>query len=522
MTAMPAAAMDNMVDLIGFVLLGVSAATAFLCLIIWRSHQTRRPIAFGLSLVLFFVTTMLMSDRLLPLAGLGPDAQQTIDRMLASLACLTAAFSFDAILKRFVWFGSLREGQGSAVPNILIGLASLGIYACSLMIIASLIFQRDITAIAATSGVLAVVLGYSAQPTLSEVFAGLALNISRPFRTGDSVQINGIWGVIVESGWRSVSLRTYEGTLIVLPNSKAASLRLTNLDMPTHQLRHHIPFTIDIDVPPGRVQAIGVAAMKVLPHVLKSPAPMVLFKNVTEHGMAYEAIFWHDDPNVYILRRDEVGSALWYAYQRAGIAFAVNRRFLATPGDATPPTPPVDMEEYRRQLGEILRRSPLYQGFPSDAIDTLVDRQHREIYGPGERIMRQGEPGSSMFVILEGQVDVLLEDEQGVEARVYSFGPGDTFGHMSLMTGAPRLSTVRALSHLVVAEIGKSDIAPLLEAYPDAIDRVAKEIMALESAGEELQRLRDSGSSATANPARLLNQIADRIRHFFAPATSDP
>ncbi len=518
---MPSDAMDNMVDLVGFVLLGVSAATAFLCLVIWRSRQTRRPIAFGLSLALFFITTTLMTDRLLPLVGLAPDARLAVTQLLASLACLTAAFAFDAILRRLVWFGSLREGERSAVPNILIGLASLAIYACSLMIIASLIFHRDVTAIAATSGVLAVVLGYSAQPTLSEVFAGLALNISRPFKAGDSVQIDGIWGVIVESGWRSVSLRTYEGTLIVLPNSKAASLRLTNLDLPTHQLRHHIPFTIDIDVPPGRVQAIGVAAMKAQPHVLKTPAPMVLFKNVTEHGMAYEAIFWHDDPNFYILRRDEVGSALWYAYHRAGVAFAVTRRFLATPGDAVLPTPPVDMEAYRRQLSEILHRSPLYQGFPSDAIDSLVDQQHRKIYGPGERIIRQGEPGSSMFVILEGEVDVLLEDDQGNEQRVYSFGPGDTFGHMSLMTGAPRFATVRALAHLVVAEIDKPALAPLLAAYPDAIDRVAQEIMTLESAGEELQRLRGISGAPTTNPARLLGQIADRIRHFFAPTIPD-
>jgi small-conductance mechanosensitive channel/CRP-like cAMP-binding protein len=509
-----------MTDLIGFALLGGSALAALACLLAWRNRGPARGIRLGLSLVVFFLVTRIMAERLLPGLMAGPPALRlAAEQGLAALCVLAAAFTADQALRHWLWYGRLGDGTRSHVPNILIGLASLAGYAATLLLIAATIFGLDVTAVAATSGVLAIVLGVSAQQTLGQVFAGLALNASRPFRKGDSLQIDGVWGVLVDADWRAVTLRTYEGTLVTLPNMLVASARLTNLDAPTHDLRHHIPFVADAEVPPGRVQAVARAALLGCPHVLAEPEPLVLLKNFEERGIAYEAIFWHRDPNLYILRRDEAGQALWYAFRRAGIALAVNRLLLGAPAPAAGDAQAAEHDRLLAGLPGILARSRLFAGVPDAEIAALAGRARPRLFAAGERLMREGEPGDSLFVVLDGEVSVRLQRQDGAETEVYRQGVGEVFGHMSAMTGAPRFATVRATRHLLAAELDRATLAPLIAGHPEVVEAVAREILRLEATQQGLrQQAMTTALNPGGSPSGLLDRVADRIRAFFAEA----
>lgn len=518
---MHAVDLGNMVDILAFGVAVLSGIVVLFCSFLRLKKQPLPAILFGVSLSMLLIAASVLADRFATaalngsLAQLAPSLQLGLGDIFLSLACLALAFTMNALLRRFVWLGSLSEGGQPRVPNILIALSRLAVYALAVMVIFSVVFHRDVTAIAATSGVVAIVLGYSLQPTLSEVFAGLALNLSHAFRMGDSVQIDGIWGIIQEANWRSVSLRTYEGTLVVIPNTKMAGQRLTNMDMPTHNMRHHIRFTVDVGVPPGKVQAVALAAMNALPIVLKSPPAMLLFKDMSEHGVIYEAIFWHFNPSVYILRRDEVGVALWYAFQRAGIPFSVLRHNLATHADARPVVAPVDPELYRRQFAEHLNASPLFKCFDDSAIAQLVAQHRHIVYGPNEMIVRQNDVGSSMFIILEGTVSVRIEKGEEAEHEVAKLGPGETFGHMSLMTGAARSATVRAAGHLVLAEIEKSAIAPLLAASPATVATIAQEITRLDAANDKLRDQTASDAAGAEGAGDRFAAVSRLMRSFF-------
>ncbi|HYE00726.1 MAG TPA: mechanosensitive ion channel family protein [Alphaproteobacteria bacterium] len=509
-------AFANALDLLGFVLLVVSGSAVFLMALNWRSQATRKPLGLGLSLVLFFACSSLMLDWLLRFApGLQP-LRTALGQGLGTLAWLSAAFSVNAALTRFVWHGALvRDGQ-PAVPKVLTDFVRFLIYAVALLVISSAVFGRDITAIAATSGVVAFVIGYSAQSTLAEIFAGIALNLSRPFRKGDSIQVDNIWGTVLEAGWRSVSIRAYEGNLIVLPNTKAASMRLINLDLPTNDTRHHIPFVMDIGVPPAVVREAAMKAMLECPCVLHNPPPLVLIKNFTKWGVAYEAIFWHNNPNVWILRRDEVAGALWHAFDRAGLPLAVRRRETALPHAAFPPVPKPEPEVVQAEIFSTLRRSALFAALPEDIVAELARDARRVVYGWPERIVRQGEAGSSMFVVLRGHVDVFIDREGDAgELRTATLGAGDTFGQMSLMTGEPRSATVRAAGDVVVAEIRKESLAPLLQKHPDLVDSIAGQIVAINAQNAERRRAVAGPETHEEEPASLVSRLAASIRGFF-------
>jgi small-conductance mechanosensitive channel len=355
---------------------------------------------------------------------------------LAVLAAFAAAFAVDGAIRRYLWYGMLGDDGRPRAPAIVIGLASLGGYALTGLLVAGLVLGLDISAVAATSGVVAIVLGVSAQQTLGQVFAGLALNLSRPFRIGDSLQVDGVWGRVMQADWRAVTLRTYEGTLVTLPNTLAAAARLTNLQTPTDILRHAIPFVMEPDAPPGRVRAVALAAMQGMEHVLPSPAPLVLFKEYEERGLRFEALFWHRDPNLYILRRDEVGQALWYALRRAGLPVAAHRRLLAGPdGPALPEAPMVPSA----RVAALLHETRLWGGVPNAELLALAARARVVGYAAGERIMRDGEDGASMFLLLEGKVSVRLGDAAGEERDLH---PGRRRG-VRAHVGADRRAALR-------------------------------------------------------------------------------
>lgn len=503
-------------DLFGFVLLVITGSAAFVSFIAWRTRGSRHPVIFGLSLFLFFVTWRVMLTQFLALMPESiAEYRDGWANALSAVAILSMAFMINLGLKRYVWHGALRHSDTqSAVPDILVQLASFGVYATAVLLISGLVFQRDVTAVAATSGALAFIIGYSAQSTLAEIFSGLALNLTHPFKKGDSLQVDGIWAIVVDSGWRAVTLRTYDGNLIILPNSKAANLRLTNLSQPNGNVRQHIPITVDIGIAPERVREVAMEAMLGLPHVLRDPKPMVLAKGFNDLGMMFEVIFWQPSPHLWILRQDEVVGAIWYAFDRAGIPLGVRRRETAIPQDATPAVRPLSVEAVAFEAQTALDRSSLLAALPSERRFELAQKPRRLLFGPLECIVRQGDPGSSLFVVLRGKVEVFVGSDGGAEAKIAELGPGDSFGEMSLMTGEPRSATVRAAGDVAVIEIEKSALEPMLRDHPELVDALAAQVMTLGHANKEhLEKRQKEG--ATAADGSALGRLASRIRGFF-------
>src|SRR5687767_11325309 len=92
-------------------------------------------------------------------------------------------------------------------------------------LVATLFMQERVLA---TTAVGAVVIGFALQDTLGNLFAGLAIQIDKPFRVGHWVTIGGLDGVVTEVTWRATKLRTKTGNFVVVPNSSVAKEIITN------------------------------------------------------------------------------------------------------------------------------------------------------------------------------------------------------------------------------------------------------------------------------------------------------
>jgi CRP-like cAMP-binding protein len=146
----------------------------------------------------------------------------------------------------------------------------------------------------------------------------------------------------------------------------------------------------------------------------------------------------------------------------------------------------------------------------------LTDRQRADLasasrhalYAAGEKIVREGDTGSSMFVINRGDATVMLAGTDGEVARL---GPGDFFGEMSLLTGEPRSATVSAATDCELVELGVDGFRRVVLADPALVERVAAAVVRRRTE-LEAHRLEKGARSAAAEAPQTL---VVRIRQFL-------
>jgi CRP-like cAMP-binding protein len=160
--------------------------------------------------------------------------------------------------------------------------------------------------------------------------------------------------------------------------------------------------------------------------------------------------------------------------------------------------------EPREMLGMIAFFSETLDG---QQLDRLAAGARRRSFAEGAVLMTEDDPGSSMYVIESGAVDVRLSDEKDPVARLFA---GDIVGEASLLTGHERSASVIAAEPVVALEIDKAALAPILAASPALVDRFAE---TLEKRQEELDHLHGGAAWGMVRPGDA--EVHHLIRAFY-------
>src|SRR5205085_4662436 len=119
------------------------------------------------------------------------------------------------------------------------------------------------------------------------------------------------------------------------------------------------------------------------------------------------------------------------------------------------------------QPQHFLQRIKLFSALSVDECQQVVKRMKRRDFPPNQIIVREGAPGSSMFFITSGNVEVRKKDSNtNIDFLLTEMGPGQNFGEMSLLTGKPRTATVITLQPTTCAVLEQKDFHDLLLQYP--------------------------------------------------------
>lgn len=155
----------------------------------------------------------------------------------------------------------------------------------------------------------------------------------------------------------------------------------------------------------------------------------------------------------------------------------------------------LDRVTFRRILMEnTFKRRRMYEAFLEEVniLSSLVPYERSKIadalesltYYPGDTIIKQGDPGDNFYIIESGEAAVV---KHGIQEVVNKLGKGDYFGELALLNDAPRAATVRAITKMKVATLGKDGfqrlLGPVTEIMRRNDPRLVESVDPLASAG---------------------------------------
>lgn len=109
-----------------------------------------------------------------------------------------------------------------------------------------------------------------------------------------------------------------------------------------------------------------------------------------------------------------------------------------------------------------LRSFPLFESLDDGALYDLADLLELRTYPKDKVVLKKGDPGSNLFVVLEGRVGVIADDGQ----RLAEMGKGEIFGEMSLLSGEPVSCSIHSLSETEAALLSVKNFKHVLKKYP--------------------------------------------------------
>ena len=121
---------------------------------------------------------------------------------------------------------------------------------------------------------------------------------------------------------------------------------------------------------------------------------------------------------------------------------------------------------------ELLRNIPLFAKIEPSKLKLLAFTSQRLTFNPGDSLFKQGDSGDALYVIMEGDADVLV-DTPGGQITVATMGKNDFVGDIAVLCDVPRTATVTATSQLTTLRITKDLFFQLVCQFP----QIAIEIM---------------------------------------------
>lgn len=127
--------------------------------------------------------------------------------------------------------------------------------------------------------------------------------------------------------------------------------------------------------------------------------------------------------------------------------------------------PPIEQPVQETNISELIRRTPLFDGLPESAIETICREAKNIAFLSGDTVIEQGAIGNALYIITHGKLGVYQTDEQGNEKLLAVLTDGDLFGEIGLLENSIRTATVRALEESTMLRLTQKTVLGLAQTY---------------------------------------------------------
>ena len=397
----------------------------------------------------------------------------------------------------------LHHRMKGKVPSFLRDLLLLGVYLFFGATALRVIFDINMASILTTTTVLTAALAFAMQTSLANIISGFQIQSDEAFRRGTWIWIKDkeITGEIVNVGFRYSTVRTLEDHLVHVPNHYMTQNVVHSIGThPGAPQPVNLKVLLDYAFSPERAKAILLDALRDEPGILREPAPWVKVDGFMDSGIHYNLRFYLEEYATLLEARDRILRRVWYAVTREGQTFPYPHREIVRKEPA--PTFQMDSAAIRANLRRIEILSPLGE----EDLDSLVPHVRLCVYGRGETVVRQGEEGDSLFIVLRGGLEVRFDGK-----KVGKLSEGEFFGEMSLLTGEKRHATVVAAEEVRLIEVSKEALSPVISSHPAILTGLSDR---LERRLEQIAAARRASAEEAEHPPPQ-DAILQKLRRFF-------
>lgn len=420
------------------------------------------------------------------------------------------AFLVDRLM-RSALSGQGKSGGRKRTPKIALYFLQALIYVVFLSLGLRLVFGQSVETVLAASGIFSLVLGFALRGLVADIFYGIALHLDENLSPDDWLEISyrGVDYVakLGEFDWRYTVLLDYANNAIMIPNSEFAHMVVKNFSKPTSGTEFVAKLEVPLLADHFRILAILKNAAEhtaQLGFISEDPSPYVRLTTVTRGVGSFSIFFWlPPQSNRFRARHFVMESAL--AFLRAAGVSLQPVLFQHRLNDFSTSENP-EQDAVRKS---ILAKVPFFAGLSEAEVSELSSGALVRSFRPGDHVMVFDEPGHSMFVVVEGRLDVSVPDSHGVLQVVGRIWPGEIIGEMSVFLGAPRKATVVATWATVVLEISKPTIEKIILTNPALVrsfaDVIDKRLHQIEAA---LSNAKPKGPEEDSSSQPLFKRIA--------------
>ena len=373
-----------------------------------------------------------------------------------------------------------RDPNERNFPSILRFLVITILLTTPCLIFLSQGYQVPLTAALATSGLITAIIGLALQGNLSNVVSGIFLNLEKPFQKNDWITVDGQLGQVKNISWRTTKLVSIDNMEIVIPNDKLAQATVINLAKNDPNFASGGFITYDPIVVHPRHNPENIMAL--LKDALAKAVPAdkrsffgytdVWFGGAKDGGLEFWIAYDCLDRALLFSQRSSIMMSINFVLTKAGVTMSLGHIFQTIKPAASlsaiqdysqdeqtydklyAPAHNIYLEYQKAEYW--FRRVDLFESLDDNECALLSSAATKRHFRAGEVIIEQGARGSSMFLIVEGVVQVSVENDNSDEAVVGNLTIGEVFGEMSLLTGARRAATVTAKRPTVLFEINKA------------------------------------------------------------------
>ncbi|WKK60727.1 CRP-like cAMP-activated global transcriptional regulator GlxR [Corynebacterium sp. P3-F1] len=120
-----------------------------------------------------------------------------------------------------------------------------------------------------------------------------------------------------------------------------------------------------------------------------------------------------------------------------------------------------------QSVQETLARAGIFQGVDPDAVVNLISQMQTESFPRGTTIFDEGEPGDTLYIIIEGKVKLARHAPDGRENLLSVMGPSDMFGELSIFDPGPRTSSAVCVTEVEAATMDSEMLRTWINDHPE-------------------------------------------------------